>query len=71
MAFNFVLKKTATLTATLAGTTNQLKIPGCYSGETSADNAVAQVNKILAIGGKAIVADNKSKLTVEKGVEEV
>ncbi|MBQ3444254.1 MAG: hypothetical protein IJG33_13525 [Selenomonadaceae bacterium] len=68
MAFNFQTKKTATLTATLAGSTKQINVPGVNPDETSADNAASQLNKILAIGNKAVVADNRMILDIKKGV---
>ena len=71
MAFNFQTKKTATLTATLSGSYKQVNIQGCNPDETSADNAAAQVNKIFAIGGKSVVADNRMILDVKKGAVEV
>lgn len=67
MAFIFQTKKVATLTATVAGSSKQLNIQGCNPDETSADNAAAQVNKVLAIGGKAIVADVRMSLDLKKG----
>ena len=70
MAFSFIPKKTATLTATLSGTSKKINIPGCNPDEPSGDNAAAQVNKILSIGGKAIVADDKMVLDTKKGVAE-
>lgn len=72
MAFTFQSKKTATLTATLAGTNGKkvLNLPGCNADETSGDNAVAQANKLLGIGGKALVADEKMVLDTKKGVVE-
>lgn len=66
----FKTKKTATLTATLTGSAKLINIPGCNADETSADNAAAQTNKILAIAGKAIVADSAMELTIKKGAEE-
>ena len=71
MAFNFQTKKTATLTATLAGSYKQVNIQGCNPDETSADNAADQVNKIFAIGGKEVVADARMILDVKKGAVEV
>lgn len=71
MAFNFQAKKTATLTATLAGSTKQLNVQGCNPDETSGDNAVTQANKILTIGGKSLVADAKMALDSKKGAVEV
>ncbi len=67
MAFTFQPKTTATLTATLAGTTKQISVAGCNPDETSGDTAADQVNKVLAIGGKSVVADNRMVLTIKKG----
>ena len=68
--FIFQPKKTATLTATLAGAGKQINIAGVNPDETSVDNAVAQTNKLLAIAGKAVVADAKAELTIKKGAVE-
>ena len=70
MAFTFQQKKAATLTATLANSTKSINIPGCNPDETSGDNAAAQTNKLLAIGGKAIVANSKMSLDTKKGAIE-
>lgn len=73
MAFTFVAKPTAILTATLAGTNGkkQINIPGCNVDETSGDNAITQANKLLGIGGKSVIADSKLALDpVKKGVVE-
>jgi len=73
MAYTFVPKPTATLTATLAGTNGkkQINLPGCNVDETSGDNAVLQANKLLGIAGKQIVADSKLSLDpIKKGVVE-
>lgn len=65
--FTFQTKKAATLTATLSGSAKQINIQGCNPDETSADNAAAQVNKLLGIGGKSVVADIRMILDVKKG----
>lgn len=73
MAFTFVGKPTATLTATLTGTDGkkQINVPGCNAAETSGDNAVLQANKLLGVMGKSVVADTKLALDpVKKGVVE-
>lgn len=74
MAFTFVSKPTATLTATLVGTDGkkQINVPGCNVAETSGDNAVLQANKLLTIAGKEVVADSKLSLDpIKRGVVEV
>ena len=72
MAFTFQQTKAATLTATLAGTNGKktINVPGCNPDETSGDNAALQANKLLAIGGKAVVADAKMTLDTKKGAVE-
>lgn len=70
MAFSFQQNKAATLTATLSGTTKQINIQGCNPDETSGDNAATQANKLLAIGGKTVVADSKMVLDTKKGAVE-
>ena len=71
MAFTFVDNPVATLTGTLINSTKQINIPGCNVDETSGDNAVLQANKLLAVAGKEIVADEKLTLDpIKKGVVE-
>lgn len=70
MAITFQAKKAATLTATLSGASKTINIQGCNPDETSGDNAATQANKLLAIGGKAIVADSKMVLDCKKGAVE-
>lgn len=57
--------------ATLKGKTsdgNSFSVPGITAGGVTPENAVAQVNKLYAIGGKTAVAD---KNLVRQYVEEV
>lgn len=69
MAFQFQKKPVATLKATLGGTSGKEQI--YIYGVTTADSvtpeiAVTQTNKLLGIGSKFIVADEKMKLTIEE-----
>lgn len=67
MALVFQNKKTGTLRAkTTTGTF--FNAPGVNPNETSPENFATQVNKILTIGGKAIVADTDMTLEIKKGV---
>lgn len=66
MALAFQNKKTATLRA--KSTTGLfINTAGVNPQETSPENFATQVNKILTIGGKAIVADTDMTLEIRKG----
>ena len=66
MSFVFQSKPTATIKAMSATSTDMFTIPGVASTITSADNAASQINKILAIGNKEIVADEHMTLSDTK-----
>ena len=68
LAFNF--KPTATLKAKSANSNDMVTFTGVTIANTTPDNAAAQVNKILDIGGKAIVADTNMTRTQIQEVEE-
>lgn len=70
MALSFNTKPVATLKAKLSNSTSLISIPGVTTANTTPANAAAQVNKLLGIGGKAIVADtNMKRLPVEEVVD--
>lgn len=66
MSFVFQQKPVATIKAMSATSTDMFTIPGVAATVTSADNAASQINKILAIGNKEIVADEYMSLTQTK-----
>jgi len=51
----FSTKESAKIQAQLSGATNTITIDGVTSGETTPENAQAQINKILNIVGKSVV----------------
>ena len=67
MALAFENKNTATVRAKSASG-GFISMQGVNPDETSPDNLAAQVNKVLDIGGKAIVADENMTLERKKGV---
>ncbi len=67
MALVFQNKSVATLRAkSVEG--NFLSVPGVTPDETNPAVYPAQVNKILSLGGKAIVADLDMSVELKKGV---
>lgn len=56
MAYIFNIKQCATLKGK-SGTGDSLSIPGVTTANITPQQAATQVNKILAIGGKTILAD--------------
>lgn len=67
MAFTFEQKKIATLKAKDAASSSFFTVAGVNASLTSADDTVAEVNKILAIGGLSAVANEFTELTIKKG----
>lgn len=70
MAFIFQDKPTATIKARSATSDETFTINGVNATVTDADNAVAQINKILAVGGKEIATDSYMSLNISKGAVE-
>ena len=69
MALVFNTKPVATIKAK-ATSGESISVAGCTNGATTPDNAAAQINKILNIGGKAIVGDaNMTRTQVEEVVD--
>ena len=62
MAFAFVDKPVATLKAKSAASTTIYSYGGINKDIDTPANAAAQLNKILAIGGLSVVADENMKL---------
>ena len=70
MAFTFQSKPVATIKARSGAenSTDYISMPGCNATDNSGDNAAAQINKLLTIGGMSVVADATMKRTVTEEV---
>ena len=68
MAMVFQSLTTATIRAKSATSTDMFSFAGVTADTTTADNAANQINKILAIGDKAIVADEYMYRTLKQEV---
>ncbi len=66
MAFTFASKPVATLKAKSADSNTTYSYGGINKDIDTPDNAAAQLNKILAIGGLSVVADENMKLISTK-----
>lgn len=64
MALVFDTKPVASIKAKDATSTNMYTIPGVTTASTTPANAATQINKLLAVGGKAIVADSNMKRVI-------
>lgn len=64
----FEEKETAKITAQLSGSTSTITIDGVTSGSTTPENAQAQINKILAIVGKSVVASKMKQIITREAV---
>ena len=69
MAYVFNTKPVAVITAKQVGD-KDLTIPGVTNATTTADNAATQINKILAVAGREIVANGMIRNQVEEAVEQ-
>lgn len=63
MALVFKTKKVATAKLHEQGKTSFISTPGVTSEENSPDAYATQINKVLDIGGKTVVADAKMTVT--------
>ena len=71
MAYSFNFKSVATLKAKSATSTDMFTFQGVTTANTTPANAAAQVNKLLSIVDKAVVADNNMTRTiVEESVDD-
>ena len=66
MAWTFVTKPVATLKAKAADSNTVYSYGGINKDVDTPDNAAAQLNKILAIGGLSVVVDENLKLVNAK-----
>lgn len=70
MAFEFKQTPTATVQARSSTSSDTYKLNGINSSMSSATNTAVEVNKILAVFGMEISADEYMKLTITKDAEE-
>lgn len=68
MALEFWTKPTATLRIKSSDSDEMWTILGVTSGNTTPSNAANQVNKLLNIGGRSVVADLNMRRTVTEEV---
>ena len=72
MAWVFDTKQSAAVHAQLQNSTSMLIIYGCTTTSTTPENAATQINKLLDVGGKAIVVNEKMyRDTKEEAVDNV
>ena len=70
MAWVFDTKQSAVVHAQLANSTSMISIYGCTITSTTPENAATQINKLLDVGGKAIIVNDKMyRSTTEEAVE--
>lgn len=69
MAYAFNEKPVAVIKAKLTGTDNDISVGGVTTGTTTPANAVAQINKILDIAGKSVVADGMTRIRYEEAID--
>lgn len=66
----FTPKTTAKIQAQLSGSTSTITVDGVTSGETTPENAQAQINKILDIVGKSVVTTKMKQIITKEAVAE-
>ena len=71
MAVNFQQKPTAKIVAAVTGSSSKLTIDGTNAAESSADNAVEQINKITAIFGVEVNTTGIKQVIEKDGVTSV
>ena len=70
MAWEFFTTPTATIKAKSANSTDIITIKGVTTASITPTAAAQQINKLLNIGGKAIVADsNMTRTQIEEAVD--
>lgn len=70
MALNFYAPQTATIRGRLQDSDQYLSIAGVTSGTTSVENAAAQINKLIIVGGKQMSADKYMTRTIKEEATE-
>lgn len=66
----FTANTTAKIQAQLSNSTSTITVDGVTSGETSPENAQAQINKILNIVGKSVVTTKMRQIITKEAVAE-
>lgn len=66
MAWVLQTPQTATIRARINGTTDAMSVAGVTSGTTTVDNAITQLNKLVTISGKELVADATMTRTIKQ-----
>ena len=69
MSLVFQQKPVAKIQATLTGTKKLINIDGVTAGETSPDNAAAQINTILDIVGQSVGTTGMKRILTEEVVD--
>ena len=70
MAYSFTTTPTATVKAKSATSIDIYTIKGINSSLTSVDDTTSEINKILDIFGKQVVADENTTMTITKESED-
>lgn len=70
MAYEFKQTPTATVQGRSSTSSDTYKLSGINSSLSSATNTAVEVNKILAVFGMEVAADEYMKLTITKDAEE-
>lgn len=68
MALAFLSKPIATVKADLSTGNGQISIPGITTASTTPANLVTQINKLLNVAGKSIVANVNMTRTQQEEV---
>lgn len=70
MAYTFQSTPTATVKGKSADGKEDYTLKGINSSLSSATNTADEINKLLAVYGKTIVADENMKMTITKEAED-
>lgn len=66
----FTTKEYAKIQAQMSDSTNTITIDGVTSGETTPENAKAQIDKILNIVGRAVATTKMKQIVTKEAVAE-
>lgn len=66
----FTEKTTAKIQAQLTGSTSTITVDGVTSGDTTPENAKAQIDKILRIVGRSVVTTKMKQIITKEAVAE-
>lgn len=64
----FTAKTTAKIQAQLTGSTSTITVDGVTAGETTPENAKAQIDKILYIVGKSVLTAKMKQIITKEAV---